>query len=848
MRELNLTKRLFWIIALIIISISTAISIYQYINVHKYIESRALGRAESLENYFLSMRYIYHQQFVNSGIDLNANTVGFLPAHAATFISDEFAMRNKDDIAIRNVSDRPRNPANSADKFELEAIEHFQKTDDTEKIFKKIEKNDKTYFFYAKPLVVEPYCLQCHGKKEQTLEYISREYDVAFDYSEGDIRGITSIKVPESLFDDLVNKTKIEIILYNISIIALLGLIYYVIRRFTKKDAEYRDRLTKEVKIKTKELEKSNEHQKHLYSILRTVADANQILITAESLDDLIEKMSDCLIENSIFFSVKISLAEDSKLTLKATRGLKDRVNIFPLEEYVYEHNQKIILNDFTTEVSEECKRYVKEHGVSSIYASSLKKDAYTSNPLGVILICTTQKGGFNDEEIAMIDELAGDLGFAINSFYQKDHILKLSYFDPLTDLPNRRMLLEHIEKSISNSMRNSQYNAILFVDLDNFKTINDLKGHGAGDSVLQEMSQRLKRALRHHDVISRYGGDEFVILIENLSANKDHAAAVVQKVADKILSIAQNPFVLDNQNFYISASIGMVLFNDNEKNSDKLLSSADNAMYIAKNDGRNRSMFYDSAIQHNIEMHSKMIQDLKIAASSNQLYILYQDQVDITQKIIGVEALMRWNHPELGNLSPAIFIPLAEESGVIIELGEWVINEAVNKLAEWSKDESRKDYHISVNVSFRQFNDPDFVSMLAKKVEIAGFKPNKLRLELTESLLINSVEEAMSKLEQLRDLGYTVSIDDFGTGYSSLSYLKNLPIDELKIDQSFVKYLLDSPSDQVIVQTIITIGATFNLEVIAEGVETQEQFEKLIELGCRFFQGYLFGKPKHIL
>jgi diguanylate cyclase len=854
MSTLNLTKQLFWIITLLVIAATSLITIQLYYQTQELIEKRAINRAKSLQTYFMSMRYVYHQQFLKSGLDLNDSTVGFLPAHAASFISDEFSKRSLDGISIRNVTDRPRNATNAADTAELQAMKTFSEHPELKERFSVIRQNGTEYFFYATPIKIEPYCIQCHGKKEEVLPYIASRYDTAYDYAVGDVRGVTSIKIPKQLIaqDTLAIFWK-ETFLNLATVSLLLGMIYYAIRLLTRRESEAKQLLvhevhnrTAELEATTRELEYANQYQKHLYSILRTVADSNQILITSQSLDELIEKTAHCLAANESFAIVRIALRDkEQQLKLKVTFGLETHWDILPIEEEAAAANRSMILSDLSGVGTESCREQAISYGISAIYAAPLRKDTLSQDVFGVMSICTTQSGGFTPQERSMMDELSGDLGFAINSFYQQDDILKLSYFDPLTELPNRRLLTERFIQAKRNSERTSQYGGLLFIDIDHFKGVNDLKGHDAGDIVLKEMAGRLQGILRQTDTIARFGGDEFVVLIENLGKVRHEAATSIQTTVHKILDVAKEPFWIDQQSFYLSASVGIVLFVDKEHTMDQLFSYADSAMYAAKNSGRNTSRFYDAALQEEITSQVQLTQDLRTSMGREDFYLVFQEQVSGDGNTMGVEALVRWNHPTKGTVSPADFIPIAENSGLIIPLGDWVLEHALRQIILWKNDPLKSHWRVSINISPKQFVEERFVAKLENMTETMGINPAKVRLELTEGLLIQDTQNAMNKINALKNLGFTLSIDDFGTGYSSLSYLKNLPIDELKIDQSFIKSLLLNHSDKTIVQAIITMGQTFGLEVIAEGVETAEEFEILKAMGCDSFQGFLFSRPQ---
>lgn len=853
MRKINFTKQLFRIIASFIVVATLLITFYLYQQTQVLIESRALQKARSLQTYFVSMRYVYHQQFLKSGLDLNDSTVGFLPAHAAAFISDEFEKRSQDGVTIRNVTDRPRNPSNRADAYELAAIRYFTENSDAKEKLTRIKHNNQEYFFYSSPLKIESYCIKCHGRKDEIIPYIAKRYKSAYNYKVGDIRGVTSIKIPrKTIADQTLSFFWKEALLSWTIIFFLLGLIHYVIRQMTLKEVKAKKLLESEVKNRTSELQEitqdlkdSNAYQQHLYSILRTVADSNKILITAQSLEELIQQTALCLVANKAFLSVKISLIENGELQVKASNGIDNEWHILPIERIALERNTSIILTDFSSDISEECRRKVTEYGITAVYAATLRKDNLASEAFGIMMICTSQENGFTAEETAMIDELSGDLGFAINSFYQKENIIKLSFYDPLTELPNRRLLIERFKQAMLTSSRTLQFGGLLFIDLDNFKAINDINGHIAGDEVLKQMGQRLSTILRQSDTVARFGGDEFVILIENIGAIQQEAAAAIQTASNKILEAAKEPFIVDNHPFYLSASIGIVLFFGEESTIDQLFTYADSAMYAAKNSGRNTSRFYDSLLQEAMAENARLTHALRMAIERNQLYVVYQEQVNIQGVTQGVEALLRWDHPERGLISPSLFIPLAESSGMIIALGDWVFNEVTKQIRIWDTHPIKQNWRISVNVSPKQFEEERYIAKLQEQLSLTEINPAKIRLELTEGLLIHDIQNTMKKIHTLKAIGFTLSIDDFGTGYSSLSYLKNLSIDELKIDQSFVKALPDSLSDQIIVQTIITIGKTFGLEVIAEGVETVEQFELLRDMQCNAFQGFFFSRPQ---
>jgi len=427
---------------------------------------------------------------------------------------------------------------------------------------------------------------------------------------------------------------------------------------------------------------------------------------------------------------------------------------------------------------------------------------------------------------------------------YEED-ILKLAHYDMLTELPNRVLLKKHIQTAIKRSSRNREYNALMFIDLDNFKIVNDTIGHDVGDMVLVETAKRIENSIRVNDIVARLGGDEFVVLIDTSEKNRDLVISSVRTITQKILKSLESPYLIENYDFRITASIGIKLFNDDSLSMDELMKYADSAMYNAKAEGRNTFCFFNPKFQEIMEEKTLLIDNLRKAMDSDSMSLYYQPQVTIngSNTIIGVEALIRWNS-ENGLISPASFIPVAEESGLIIELGKWILDEAIKQIKEWEADSEKNSWRVSINVSSKQFEDKTFMPIIKDTIHKYGVDASKIRLELTEGILIHNIEETLEKLHKLKEMGISLSIDDFGTGYSSLSYLKQLPMDELKIDQSFIRELITDENDEVITQTIISIGNKFGLEVIAEGVETEEQYEKLISMGCKYFQGYLFYKP----
>jgi diguanylate cyclase (GGDEF)-like protein/PAS domain S-box-containing protein len=424
------------------------------------------------------------------------------------------------------------------------------------------------------------------------------------------------------------------------------------------------------------------------------------------------------------------------------------------------------------------------------------------------------------------------------------EEIKHLAFYDSLTRLPNRRHLMDRLKHALAASARSGKAGALLFIDLDNFKTLNDTLGHDVGDQLLQQVAQRAESCVREDDTVARLGGDEFVVMLEGLSEHELEAAAQAESVGEKILAALNLPYQLASHEHHNTPSIGITLFRGQLESMDELFKHADIAMYQAKKSGRNTLRFFDPAMQETINARVALEGELRKALEQQQFQLYYQAQVDSSHRALGVEALIRWIHPEKGMVSPAQFIPLAEETGLILPIGRWVLETACAQIKTWQQSELSNDFVLAVNVSAKQFRQADFVAQVQDAVRRHAIDPTLLKLELTESLLLENIEDTIETMRALKETGVQFSLDDFGTGYSSLQYLKRLPLNQLKIDQSFVRDIAVDSSDKAIVRTIIAMARGLNLEVIAEGVETEEQRQLLLEKGCAHFQGYLFSKP----
>ncbi len=429
-----------------------------------------------------------------------------------------------------------------------------------------------------------------------------------------------------------------------------------------------------------------------------------------------------------------------------------------------------------------------------------------------------------------------------------EDEIRDLAFYDLLTGLPNRRLLMDRLQHVLASSARTGRQGALLFIDLDNFKALNDTLGHDKGDTLLKMAAQRLSNCMREGDTVARMGGDEFVVILEDLSSEPLEAAAQTETVGGKILASLAIHYTLATHEYTCTASIGATLFNDHEYGLETLFKQADIAMYQAKKDGRNTLRFFDPKMQSSINARVELETELRKALEKNQFSLFFQIQVDRGNHPLGAEALIRWIHPQRGVIPPDRFIPLAEETGLIIPIGCWVLEMACAQLKVWQQQEKTADLVLAINVSPIQFRADGFVEQVKEAVLRHGINPLRLKLELTESLLLEDIKDIIATMTELKALGVKFSLDDFGTGYSSLQYLKRLPLNQLKIDKSFVNEIANDENDRAIVRTIIEMAQCLGLEVIAEGVETEEQRKILKDKGCFNYQGYLFGKPLPIM
>jgi diguanylate cyclase (GGDEF)-like protein/PAS domain S-box-containing protein len=506
-------------------------------------------------------------------------------------------------------------------------------------------------------------------------------------------------------------------------------------------------------------------------------------------------------------------------------------------------HQKEVIVNDIaTSSLWENYKELALKHHLLACWSWPLISSK--NKVIGTFAAYSRAVSEPTEEKIKLIRSVAKTAAIAIEKERASEQIQYLAFYDVLTGLPNRLLLQDRLQHAIANCVRNYKYGALLFIDIDNFKTINDTIGHSAGDILLKKIGERFVASTRHSDTIARIGGDEFIILLEEIATDAADAAIQSQTFAEKLIKSFKQPFEIDNHLYHSSPSIGITLFQGEQQSVSELLKQADLAMYQAKAAGRNTLRFYDPTMQTSVTNRVQLENDIREGIKKNEFILHYQPQFNHLNQCIGAEALVRWNHSTKGMVSPVEFIPLAEETLLIIPIGNYVLKTACETLVRWQTMPQLANISLAVNISVNQFRQSDFVMQVKKIIKRSGVNPSLLELELTESLFAENIDDIIQKMTALKKLGIKFSLDDFGTGYSSLNYLKRLPLNQLKIDQSFVSDILVNSHDASICRSVITLAKSLDLEVIAEGVERLDQKELLYQQGCNSYQGYYFSKP----
>ncbi len=574
--------------------------------------------------------------------------------------------------------------------------------------------------------------------------------------------------------------------------------------------------------------------------IFREKIGTNIILLSLEDITEIKQQENESAIAAIAFESQEGMLVTDANGMILRVNNAFVHITGYKAEELIGKNPRILQSGRHSPEFYAAMWKNIKDHGVWSGEVWNRRKDGVCYPEHLTITAVVDASGNISNYIGASVDTTLSNAA--------AEEIKYLAFYDPLTSLPNIRLLRDRLEPALASSFRSGRKGALLFIDLDNFKTLNDTLGHNMGDLLLQQVAQRLEFCVREGDTVARLGGDEFVVILEDLSERILDAAVQAEVISHKILDALNQPYQLNTHLYLCTSSIGATLFNDHDQSADELLKQADIAMYQAKDAGRNGMRFFDQQMQISIDKRVAMEADLRLAIRENQFELYYQPQVNHIGQILGAEVLIRWQHPRNGLITPADFIPLAEATGLILPIGLWVLEMACSQIKAWESHFHAQHLILAVNVSARQFFLPDFVEQVRQVIFLSGINPEKLKLELTESLVLDNIDDTIIKMNALRKMGVHFSMDDFGTGYSSLSSLKKLPLNQLKIDQSFVRDIANDPDNVVIVQTIIVMAKSLGMTVIAEGVETEVQRVFLELHDCPLYQGYLFSKPLPII
>jgi diguanylate cyclase (GGDEF)-like protein/PAS domain S-box-containing protein len=829
-----------WLLLAALLSVVLAVDLtVSYKKLRAETRSELEYDAKSIYGFMMATRRIYQQQFVASGLEVNDNTIGFLPAHSFLRISRDFANWNKNGIIFNNVSDRPRNPANRADRFETEAIRWFAINADAKELMREIVTDDGVgYLLFTAPIRVEAYCLRCHGEQQSAPVGIRERYDEAYGYHVGDMRGVVSIRLPTKLFDERVMRIWTSQLIKNLIGYAIIFIaLGYILDRLVMQrlarlqasaqriaDGDYDARI---------DLTPATGRADEIIDLADTF---NSMAIEVQNRDRTLGKLSQAVEQSPV------------NIVITDLVGRIEYVNRACIRDSGYSQDELIGANPRLL-----ASGNTPQDTYRALWKALRRGDTWEGE------FHNRRKNGEEYLEWAIIAPVRDKQGTVTNYLAVKQDITEkkraeaeihnLAFYDPLTNLPNRRLLMDRLGQALLFSKRTQAHGALLIIDLDNFKYLNDTRGHDIGDRLLKQVAARLIANVRGEDTVARLGGDEFVIILEDLSEDEASAALQAETIAEKARQALSSPYELNISGYSHEAtsSLGITLFQGIELGPDILLKQADMALYQAKDAGRDRLRFFYQAMQAAIDARATLEGALRHAIDNTELRVHYQPQVDEHGQVVGAEALLRWLHPTQGSISPAYFIPLAEETGLIHALGEWVLRQACEQLRTWAGNPSYAHMQLAVNVSSHQLRHAGFVDLVIRHITETGIDATHLKLELTESSILENVDETVARMQQLKGMGVKFSLDDFGTGYSSLSYLKRLPLDQVKIYQSFVRGLGREQNDDAIIRAILAISESLGMEAIAEGVEKPEQHAYLRGCGCRYFQGYLFGKPMAI-
>ena len=812
----------------VVLTVDLSIS---YQKLSKELRAESESDARTVYGFMMAVRRIYQQQFIDSEIPLNSKTIGFLPAHSFSRISRDFANWNDSGIVFNNVSDRPRNPGNQADHFELAAIDWFRANPKSPEHSEFIaDASGSKYLLYTAPIWTESFCLKCHGQQADAPPSIRENYDSAYNYQIGELRGVASIRIPKAKFDQRLNEIWggqliKSLISYGLIFLALSLLLDRLISRRLARLRDGAERIA------------SGD-----YSARISADGGDELTNLAQTFNHMAEEVQ----QRDQKLSTLTQAMEQSpeSIVITDTAGCIEYVNEQFVRNTGYSHDEVIGLRPSLLKSGR-----TPEATYQSLWATLLRGETWHGE------LCNRRKDGSEFVEHAIISPVQRN-GLTTHYLAIKQDVTahkkaeaaieQLAYFDTLTGLPNRALLLDRLRLVLAMAQRqHDSFSTLICFNIDRFKAINDACGAECGDHLLQALARRLGGLLRDGDTLARLAGDDFAILLQDIASEREIASRRALFVARKLHAELRSPFSIDHQpQITLTASVGIALCPESADDSaSEALRRADTALHRAKSNGGNQSAFFETTMGELAESRFLLENELRRAIPGGELRLYLQPQFRADGSIAGCEALVRWQHPTRGLLAPGMFIELAEESDLIVELGAWVMGEACRLMS--SQRCGNSPLHLSVNISPRHFRRSDFIPWLIDLLSVHGVSPEHLTLEVTEGLMIDNIEDIVAKMTQLSSHGILFSLDDFGTGYSSLAHIKRLPIDELKIDKSFVQDAPNNPSDAALVETILAVAKHMGLQVVAEGVETTEQAAFLQARGEVIVQGYLFGRPE---
>jgi diguanylate cyclase (GGDEF)-like protein/PAS domain S-box-containing protein len=822
---LKLVQKVWLGIGITLLATLAGMVLVGYQHSRRSVEAALLEEGRTLRDALMAVRRTYQHQFIDSGIAIDETTVGFLPAHAMPRISEAFNEFDRRGVRFNNVSDHARNPANQADAIELEAIRHYRANPTaTERLVTYTEASGQRYFHYSTPIWTEPYCLTCHGDPKDAPPTIRKQYRTAWGYKVGDLRGILSVKLPARATEDRIlglwwREQALHLGVVALALLVAGGLMHVlVVRRLNAF--------------------RLGAHQIAAGDLGWRIADhgADEASDLARSLNEMAatiqRNQEDMRLAASVFSNAfdGIIITDDKGRILDANPAFS-RITGYPREEVLGRNPSLLASGRHDRNFYARMWHEIQDHGVWTGEVWNRRKNGETyPERLAITAVSDPHRrvthyvGMFTD--ISLLKR-------------QEEQLVYLAQHDALTGIPNRALLADRMRQAIAHARRSGELLAVCYLDLDGFKPVNDSLGHEAGDRALVTMAQRMQRALRGGDTVARLGGDEFVLLLRGL-----RSVAECETSLDRQLEAIAEPLVLDDNSVRLSASIGVSLYPNDDEDPDTLLRHADQAMYTAKQSGRNRYHFYDLEGDRRARGRRESQARIRQGLEAGEFELHYQPRVNMrTGAVVGAEALARWRHPERGLLPPADFLPEIENSEVDLALGRWVLEQATGQLSAWRA--SGLGLGVSVNISAHHIQQADFLdqlaALLARHPDLA---PGALELEILETAALEDLGHVSEVIRTCKRLGSDFSLDDFGTGYSSLTYLKHLPVQSLKIDQSFVRDMLRDPDDLAIVEGVIALAEAFGRDVVAEGVDSLESGLLLLQLGCQYAQGYSIAHP----